>query len=128
MSVRKQLEDALRILLPKRWKIVATSTTLDAISADAVVMLKQLELAPAPRAPRAETIVSYVVTIIDPHEDLASAETALDDGVVDLFRALQRITFTNPTKATKVTFSDQYLAYDLTVEVVTTTPKEKTDA
>lgn len=128
MSVRNQLQDALRLLVPKRWKIVPTSSTLDAISADAVVMLKQLELTPAPRAPRSEVLVSYVITIIDPHEDIASAETALDDGVLDLFRALQRITFTNPTKATKVTFADQYLAYDLTVEVVTTTPKEKTDA
>jgi len=126
MSVRDELTKALRPLLPPRWRIVKTSRNLDQLSSPAVVMLKQLDLSPAPRAPRAEVLVNYVVTIIDPHQDISNAETALDDGVIELFRALQRIPFTNPKKATKVTFQDQYLAYDLEVEVVTT-QKETTN-
>ena len=128
MSVRADLAAALKPLLPRRWKIVDTSSNLDRLSIP-VVMLKQLELEPAPRAPRSQVLVSYVVTIIDPHEGVENADAALDDGVIDLFRALQSIPFTNPTKATKVTFQDKYLAYDLTVEVVTapTPPKEQSN-
>lgn len=126
MSVRDELAAALKPLLPPQWRIVKVARNLDTISSPAVVMLKQLSFEPAPRAPRAEVVVSFVVTVIDPHEDAENAEVALDDSAIELFRQLQRITHLNPKRATKVTFQDKYLAYDIELELVTTS-KEKTN-
>ncbi|MGO2658425.1 MAG: hypothetical protein ACTH9T_04840 [Mycetocola reblochoni] len=117
-SARHQLAAALTPLLPPTWRIVPYERSIDRPSS-VVVMLKQSTITRHPSAPDGAHLVEFVVTIISPHEDNAAAEDQLDDGVIELTHALDDAGLGWDT-ATKVSFADRFMAYDIAVNITTT--------
>ena len=116
-TIRAQLATQLKPLLPRAWKIVDHQTNLDVLD-NPVVMLKQQSIRRAPAAPQGAHIVSFTVTVVAPQTDLQRAEDALDEKVDTLIHALDANQSLNWTDAEKVLFQDSYLAYDITLEVI----------
>lgn len=114
---RQELAAALKPLLPSKWRIVDSSTNLDALSTT-VVVLKQLRIERAPAAPAGAHSIGFVVTVASPLPDSQRAEDDLDDSVNALIHAID-VAGISWTLAEKVMF-DNYLAYDITLTVVST--------
>lgn len=117
MSIRHELADVLRPLLPAGWRIVPYERDIDPPSAT-VVMIRQKRLRFDERAGRLVAVL--ILSIISPHtDDTAAAEDALDDGVNDLLDALLRVAEVRIPSATKTRFGKvKYAAWDIDVEAI----------
>ena len=119
-SVRDYLATELTPLLPASWRIIPEQRmpqTLDTIT----VVLKHRRIERLAEAPVGNLRNEVVLTVVDPHEDWATAEDALDDAVNDVLTALDGHSQINWTLAEKVAVSDTYIGWDLTLTVITST-------
>lgn len=85
-------------------------------------MLKMQTVKRSPQAPQGQLSVEYIVTIIEPRTDPGPAETALDEKVLDLMYALRQVPGVLVGDANAVLFGDTNLAYDISIEVLSTPP------
>jgi hypothetical protein len=118
MSVRSQLEEALRAVIPTAWKLIPYQDNVDTLDAP-LVMFKQSTITKAPEAPRGAYLFNYVITLVNDQTDPQKAENALDDDVETLFAILDGLRAMVPMEATKVLFQDTYMAYDITLKILT---------
>lgn len=118
MSVRSELADALKPLLPNSIKIIDVPRSIDGIeSKRPVVMLYRESRAKAPNAlgDYLDTFTMYVVT---PGVDVRRAEDALDDTLDQVINALDTITWLNWSNAERSVFGDnQAPAYKITLVI-----------
>lgn len=119
MSARSDLHDALKPLLPPRWKIIPTERTIDKPDAKTfTVVIRQRKIEPAPNG--GSLLITLVVTLICPSTlaaenwedelDLAAAKLVTVVG-----KGLPRLLW---KAATKKLWNDTYPAYDFDVTVV----------
>lgn len=137
MGTRKQATryrgwviDNLKPLLPRAWSLVPYTRVPDAINRTTVIVgLRSIER--LPEAPMASHVTEYVVTIASPAADPAQADEDLDDDIADLLHALDMLRDDSGrpilrwTRAERAVLSDTYLAFDITVNVITTATPNK---
>ncbi|MCS6563433.1 hypothetical protein [Curtobacterium poinsettiae] len=123
-SLRGWITETVKPLLPNRWALVPYLADIDAPSVPTVAVKLQ-SIVPLPQAPKGTVSVSYVFTVIEPHTDAGTADRALDDDLLTFIAAISNNPSLAWTDATAVAFDDVHLAYDVTVQAVTSlTPKE----
>ena len=109
MNIRDWVIDQVKPLLPRGWRLIPYSTNLDVLSTP-VVMLKLQSIARTPEAPNASRTAEFVLTIIEPKTDPQAREDALDDNLLALIYAIDKLPSLKWTKATRALFADNYLA------------------
>jgi hypothetical protein len=118
MSVRSELADALKPLLPATVKIIDVPRSIDGIEAKRpVVMLYRESRAKAPNAigDYFDTFSMYVVT---PGVDVRRSEDALDDTLDSVIDALDQIKWLNWSVAERSLFGEnQAPAYKITLQI-----------
>lgn len=112
---RKALEQALKPVLPKKWRIIPYETNPD-VQAVTVVMLKQEEITRNPAAPQGAHDIAFTVTIESPLDGLEKAEDELDDAVVLLLHEFDALGIAWTT-AKKVLATSGRLAYDISLTI-----------
>lgn len=117
MSTRTDLATQLKPLLPRTWKIVPEQRNIDVLTKP-LVMLKQLRIEPGKDLPQDHHWVTFVLTIVSPHQDPALAEDQLDDSVAELLFAVDALPHLSWLSAEKVSFQDSYIAYDVTLKAI----------
>jgi len=90
VNVRKYVIDTLRPLLPKKWLVKAFNALPDEITTTTVVLALQ-SYARNPSAPRGPRLATFVLTILTPKTIPGDADDALDDDLIDLANALDRV-------------------------------------
>jgi hypothetical protein len=121
VNVRDELEKALRPLLPKRYRILPTQSNFDAI-VKPIVVFKQTaigrQIVDGKTIPGGR-IVRMIMTIAVPFSKTATAEKALDDDLITLLDAIDRITNVRWTTAEKRIWSEngQEPCYDVNLEI-----------
>lgn len=122
---RHSLKAALEPLLPSTWRIIPYQKNIDKPDTT-VVMFKQSEIRPDPKARLTHVLIDMIATIICPLTDQARAEDELDDDVLALVFALHksRIAWTT---ATKVAWAAGTIAYDVSL-TLSARRKEQADA
>lgn len=120
MSVRSDLANALKPLLPARTKIIDTPRSIDGLEAKTpVVMVYRESLGKAPNA-IGDYFNTFALWIISPGVDPVRAENALDDLLDEVVVALDQISWLNWTTAERSVFGDaQAPAYKVNLTVVT---------
>lgn len=119
MSVRSELADALKPLLPASVKIIDVPRSIDGMEAKRPVVLLYRES--RSKAPNAlgdyfDTFAMYVVT---PGVDTRRSEDALDDTLDSVIEALDAIKWVQWTTAERSLFGDnQAPAYKITLTIV----------
>jgi len=119
--VRDWLETQLRPLLPKRYQYVSTQRTIDRITKP-LVMFKQERIGRQiieGRTVPGGRIVGATMTIAVPYEDTGNAERALDDDLITLLDAIDRIGNVRWTSAEKRIWTEagQEPCYDIALEI-----------
>jgi hypothetical protein len=121
MSVRSEVADALRPLLPTNMRIIDVPRSLDGLDANRPVVLlyrDRLEKAPNAQGAYFSTITLWVIT---PNIDTLRAEDALDTALDDVIAALDTIVWANWRTAERSIFGDaQAPAYRIDLQVATT--------
>lgn len=117
-NVRHTIGDALKAKFPD-WLIKDFEKAPEQLDRTAV-LISQRTIAPLPEAPAAAFKVGLSLILIDPHQDPALAEDALDVNAIDLWELLDSSPTTNPTTATKASFQNNYLAYTFEVDAIMT--------
>lgn len=121
MSVRSQVADALRPLLPTNMRIIDVPRSLDGIDANKPVVLlyrDRLEKAPNAQGAYFSTITLWIIT---PNIDTARAEDALDNALDTVIAALDTLVWANWRTAERSIFGDaQAPAYRIDLQVATT--------
>ncbi|HEU5223929.1 MAG TPA: hypothetical protein VFU07_09675 [Candidatus Lumbricidophila sp.] len=122
-SVRKWLAWFLAPQVPAAWKII-DSLTLPPTIDRPTVTLTHTRIEPVPAAPLSDSLMNTVtVRVTDPHKDIERAEAALDEEVTDLIHAVKGSNRVIWESAEKVkTADDGYLAWDITIKVLSTDP------
>lgn len=120
-TLRAELRKRLQPILPPDYVLRPNATPLDTITRP-TLQLKQLALEPSREAPQGNLAVEFILTLASPLTAPQAAEDALDDDVVELLAALDRIEWVAWTRAEKVVTgrAEAYLAYDVTLTVQTT--------
>lgn len=115
MFVRGWLDENLAPLLPAGWRWVPEQRNLDTLDAVTVIW-KQSRIMPLDAAPLGAVRVEGTLTVATPHTDIARAEEALDDAVIELCGALDGLDGTAWTEAQKVVLGETGpLGYDISI-------------
>ena len=121
MSVRSQVANALRPLLPTNMRIIDVPRSLDGVDANRPVVLlyrDRLEKAPNAQGAYFSTISLWIIT---PNIDTVRAEDALDNALDDVIVALDQLVWANWRTAERSIFGDaQAPAYRIDLQVATT--------
>lgn len=120
MTVRSEVADALRAVLPANLKLVSVPRSLDGLEPGyPVVMLYRDRLEKAPNA-QGMYFSTLSLWLISPHVDEVRAEDNLDATLDLVITALDGITFVQWKAAERSTFGDaQAPAYRIELQVAT---------
>lgn len=118
-TVRAQLADALENLLPdNKYRIVANVGTIDRLAKPLIqIELAAFQPSTGARGARMVEVTLHVATHLT--GVTPAAEDAADAAGLEVFEALEALTWANPTRAEKTIYKDQYLGYDITTEILT---------
>lgn len=100
-SVRDYLTETLVPLFPEGWRWVAYQRNIDALDS-VTVQWKQLRIERLPEAPQGTIRVDGTLTIISPHQDIERSEKQLDEQVLNLTGAIDRLALLSWTGGRKV--------------------------
>jgi len=121
MSVRSQVSDALRALLPANMRVIDVPRSLDGMEANRPVVLlyrDRLEKAPNAQGAYLSTISLWIIT---PKIDTIKGEDELDAALDIVVAALDTILWANWRTAERSIFGDaQAPAYRIDLQVATT--------
>lgn len=123
-TVRTTLYDLLKPVLPERFSLRPSATNLEQI-AKPVVLIQLLTIQPTPERPLSSLTLGYTVTLASPRTSPQGSENELDADVFTLLQRLDQIEVVEWSQASKVTVSDKYLGYDITVSMLTNPPDEE---
>jgi hypothetical protein len=118
MSVRSELADALKPLLPTSVKIIDVPRSIDGMEAKRpVVLLYRESRAKAPNA-MGDYFDTFAMYVITPGIDTRRSEDALDDTLDAVVSALDAIKWVQWTSAERSVFGDnQAPAYKITLTI-----------
>ena len=121
MTIRADLADALKALLPTSLKIIRVPRGLDGIETQRpVVMLYREQVEKAPNA-QGTYLHTFAVWLISPNVDPNRAEDNLDNSLDTLITALDGVNWCNWVNAERSTFGDnQAPAYKINLTVLST--------
>jgi hypothetical protein len=120
-SVRQQLADLLKPLLPSNVKIIDVPRSVDGVEAKKPVIIIYRETrAKAPNA-IGDYMDTFTLWVISPFVDVRRAEDGLDDLLDEVLLALDTITWLNWSTAERSMFGDQQApAYKINLSVTVT--------
>lgn len=121
-TVRAYLKDALDAVVPASWVIIAEQRFPATISAPTVV-IQHTRIERLQAAPLGSFRNEVVVSVLDPHSDLATAEDSLDDHVVEVLTALVTDSDVQFLDAEKTMHNESIPAWNLRL-YVNTYPEE----
>lgn len=98
------------------WLIVPAERNID-VPDRPVVIVKQRTIGRLPEAPASHYTVGCVLTLVDDHTDIELAEPELDSNVLDLWESLMSLSNVHPQTATKVSFTETAMAYDIETDL-----------
>ena len=118
-QVREDLAAQLGEILPKRkYRIVANVGTIDRLAKRLVqIELSAFQPSTGARGARVAEVTVHVATHLA--GVTPAAEDDADEAALEVFQALETFRWANPQRAEKTTYKDQYLGYDITVEIIT---------
>jgi hypothetical protein len=122
-EIRQYLVDQLKPLLPSKWRWYAYIANPDVLSTP-VAILQLQTITRTPEAPLSGHTVAFTLTIVEPKTDPAKREDPLDESLIELVYAIDTIPNVKWTRAERAMFQDTYLAFDITLEVVTSKETE----
>ena len=125
-DIRAWLEAYLTPLVPESWRIIPSVKLPETIDRPTVT-ITHTKITPNPALPHSENLVNdVVIRVADPHNDLLTAENALDDQVLGLIHILRGSERLRWTEAEKVQIKETpYFGWDITVQVLSSpTPPE----
>lgn len=120
MTVRSQLEELLKPLLPSGWSIDTTRNNLD-VTDRVVVKLAQQRITRTPEAPYAHHTVMFTAAVVDYGQSF-DREDELDEEVSTFLFALDALhgTPVKWTDATRSKFDESHPnAYDISLSIIT---------
>lgn len=123
-TVRTALYDALKPLLIGKYSLRPNGTNLEQI-AKPTVLVRLLTIQPTPERPLSSLTLGYTVTLASPKTSPQQAENDLDGDVFEILQRLDQIESVEWSQASKVTVSDKYLGYDITVSMLTNPPDQE---
>lgn len=121
--MREYILDIIKPLLPRKWRYISTTTTLDAVDAVTVQLILE-RVDKVPETPFNKTLmqVTYDLTIIDPSTNPDNREQSLDDELIELLGALDAVPnltwsgaerqIINPSSA------NAYLGYSISIQTI----------
>ena len=122
-SVRAYLIEQLD--LPDDWTVIPEQRFPETI-AKTTVVLQHTRIERMAEAPLGHLRNEVVLSVLDPHTDIASAEDALDDAIVALLSAIDAHSTIAWTGAEKVIHREAYPAWNITLSVITSKLDEPT--
>ncbi len=120
-TVRAYLVQELN--LPDEWTVIAEQRFPETVSRTTVIV-QHTRIEPLPEAPLGHLRHTLTLSVIDPHTDIAAAEDALDEALVEVIQALDTHASISWTEAEKVVHADRYVAWNITVTVITNKTEE----
>jgi hypothetical protein len=119
MGTRAQIVAALRPALPTDWDVRDQPLPIDQpdASVSAVIVVERAVVSPAPNV-QGSYLEEHHVWVIEPSRDRAKVEDNLDENLDFLLEALAPLTWLSFVRATRSVYTEQFHAYDVTVEVV----------
>lgn len=123
-SVRAYLVEQLD--LPTEWSVIPEQRFPETIAKPTVV-LQHTRIERLPEAPMGNIRHTVVLSVLDPHTDIAAAEDALDDAVTELLSAIDAHSTIAWTEAEKTTHRETFPAWNLTLTVITSKPNPETE-
>jgi hypothetical protein len=115
-GIRPWLAEQLE--LPTAWHVIPEQRMPETI-ARITVVIKHRRIEKLPEAPIGHLRHEVTLTVADPHTDVAAAEDALDEAVVELIGTLDGHPSISWSDAEKVAVNDTYFGWDLTLSVIT---------
>ncbi len=109
------------LALPAEWHVIPEQRFPETISRTTVV-LQHTRIERLPEAPLGHLRHTVTLTVADPHTDIAAAEDGLDDALTDLLSAIDAHSTIAWTEAEKVVHAERYVAWNLTLTVITGKP------
>lgn len=117
MTPRQQLADALAGHLPT-YRVIGYSKALDRVD-DRTLLVWTDRLDPEDSLGRDGVRITLVVVVLTPYQDIANAETDLDEALADVLAVLHPLSWVAWTDAQRDTFGDQYWhGYKITLTAV----------
>ena len=118
--MRQLLADHLQPLIPDGWQLLPYQATITTINTK-VVILKHNKITKLPEAPQGTLSNEFIVTVASPKTEMESAESDLDDAVLELLTTLDSHVAVNWTEAQKVKLNDKtpYIGWDITLTIHT---------
>lgn len=119
INVRQDLIAQLKPLLPPKWKLIPYATNLDELSST-VVMISIQSIERSKEAPQSQRTYSSTLTILTPLQiGTERADDAIDDDVIDLLDAIDKLERVKWTKAERGLGNNaNNLGFDITLEVL----------
>jgi hypothetical protein len=127
VGTRAQIVAAVRDKLPTNWDVrdhpLPLSGPPDA-SVPAVIVVERAQVSPAPNV-QGSYLEEHHIWVIEPTQDATAVEDNLDEHLDFLLETIAPLTWLSFTRATRSVFAEQFHAYDVTVEVVSTTDTQE---
>ncbi|WP_157156259.1 hypothetical protein [Diaminobutyricimonas sp. LJ205] len=118
-NVRGYVAEELAPLLAKGYRVIPEQQLPDVFETP-IVVIKHARIEKLPEAPLGHLRNEVVLGLFDPHKDVAKAENALDDEVVELLTVIDKHSRIDWTDARKVMHpNQQYRGWDITLSVIT---------
>lgn len=118
-SVRAFLLEQLD--LPESWVVIPEQRFPETI-AKTTCILQHVRIERLAEAPIGHLRHEVILSVVDPHEDVAAAEDGLDESLVTLITSLDGHAAIGWIEATKTMHAERYAAWNLRLTVITTTP------
>lgn len=116
LDIRATLADVIGAAYPG-WLVAKAETTTDVTDRPAL-LISQRTIGPLPEAPATMFTVGLNLTLVSSYDGSDNAEDELDGNVIDLWETLMSTMNVNPTAATKAVYSNNRLAYDVSVDAI----------
>jgi len=125
-TVRQELADLLKPILPKGWVIVPNERAVEGTS-HPVLRLSQQSLERHPQAPMGAHLVTFMATVIIPGADYVRSEDVLDDAVNAFLFAVDSLPGGSVAWGTAdKKFFEDALGYEISLTVTVQKPRSNT--
>lgn len=121
-ELRARLEnDLLALIEAGTFQFVPVQKNIDRPSKPTLM----LKLSSVTRHPNAQSVLlpAFVLTVVSEKQDPAQADTHLDELLDILLAPIQKLPWVAFRSAEKVSFQNKYMAYDISLEALTTIKK-----
>lgn len=115
MKAREQLTEAIADAVPKKWRVIDTDEPFDTLD-NPTIALHQSDIRPGPYT--GSLLVDFSAALMVAHTDIARAEHALDDAVVEILTIFRSHPWLSFSRAQKGIYKSNP-AYEFTLTILT---------